>query len=191
MVDQARENECSGRELLKALMSVSITTRRAAERRGIGLPRLGQLPDHGGGPARGRAEELAQRGREVPARQSVQVQQREHFLTCGVLRAHGGRIAEENRIRPPVSGSVRLSLTKRAPRTAPAQRPPRAHTRTHFGTVQDRDVALADDELGDVVEHQRGAVLRELHGSHRWISFSCCFCCRFSWMARTRPAGTS
>ena len=30
----------------------------------------------------------------------------------GVLRAHGGKIAEENRFRSPVSGSVRLSLTR-------------------------------------------------------------------------------
>ena len=42
-------------------------------------------------------------------------------LTCGVLRAHGGRIAEENRIRCPVSGSVRLSFTRGAvTSTAPA-----------------------------------------------------------------------
>ena len=32
----------------------------------------------------------------------------------GVLRAHGGKIAEENRFRSPVSGSVRLSLTRGA-----------------------------------------------------------------------------
>ena len=29
----------------------------------------------------------------------------------GVFRAHGGKIAEENRCRSPVAGSVRLSLT--------------------------------------------------------------------------------
>jgi hypothetical protein len=39
----------------------------------------------------------------------------------GVLRAHGGKIAEENRIRWPVPGSVRLSLTRGAVTcTAPA-----------------------------------------------------------------------
>jgi len=81
------------------------------------------------------------------------------------LRAHGGRIAEENRIRSPVSASVRLSLTRRAAQAAPAQRPPRAHARTHFETLQDRDVALAGGGLGDIVEHQRGAVLGELQGS--------------------------
>jgi hypothetical protein len=42
-------------------------------------------------------------------------------LTWGVLRAHGGRIAEENRIRCPVPGSVRLSFTRGAvTSTAPA-----------------------------------------------------------------------
>ena len=30
----------------------------------------------------------------------------------GVFRAHGGKIAEENRCRWPVTGSVRLSLTR-------------------------------------------------------------------------------
>jgi hypothetical protein len=39
----------------------------------------------------------------------------------GVLRAHGGKIAEENCLRCPVSGSVRLSLTRGAvTSTAPA-----------------------------------------------------------------------
>jgi len=32
----------------------------------------------------------------------------------GVLRAHGGRMAEENRCRSPVSGSIHLSLTRGA-----------------------------------------------------------------------------
>ncbi|GAA2062927.1 hypothetical protein GCM10009839_87700 [Catenulispora yoronensis] len=32
----------------------------------------------------------------------------------GVLRAHGGRIAEENRLRSPVNGSTRLSFTRGA-----------------------------------------------------------------------------
>ena len=42
-------------------------------------------------------------------------------LICGVLRAHGGKIAEENRIRSPVAGSVRLSFTRGAvTSTAPA-----------------------------------------------------------------------
>ena len=42
-------------------------------------------------------------------------------LTCGVLRAHGGRIAELNRFRSPVAGSVRMSFTRGAvTSTAPA-----------------------------------------------------------------------
>jgi hypothetical protein len=41
----------------------------------------------------------------------VQVQQRQHLADLEVLGAHGGRIAEENRIRCPVSGSVRLLFT--------------------------------------------------------------------------------
>src|SRR6185436_18304370 len=40
----------------------------------------------------------------------------------GVLRHHGGRIAEANRARSPVSGSVRRSLTRGATTsTAPAE----------------------------------------------------------------------
>ena len=39
----------------------------------------------------------------------------------GVLRAHGGKIAEENRCRSPVAASVRLSLTRgTVTSTAPA-----------------------------------------------------------------------
>jgi hypothetical protein len=42
-------------------------------------------------------------------------------VTFGVLRAHGGKIAEENRLRSPVTGSVRLSFTRGAvTSTAPA-----------------------------------------------------------------------
>jgi len=42
-------------------------------------------------------------------------------LICGVLRAHDGKIAELNRIRSPVAGSVRLSFTRGAvTSTAPA-----------------------------------------------------------------------
>jgi hypothetical protein len=39
----------------------------------------------------------------------------------GVLRHHGGKIAEENRLRSPVAGPVRLSLTRgTVTSTAPA-----------------------------------------------------------------------
>ena len=42
-------------------------------------------------------------------------------MIFGVLRAHGGKIAEENRSRSPVAGSVRLSLTRgTVTSTAPA-----------------------------------------------------------------------
>ena len=42
-------------------------------------------------------------------------------MIFGVFRAHGGKIAEENRLRSPVTGSVRLSLTRGAvTSTAPA-----------------------------------------------------------------------
>src|SRR6266571_8646445 len=42
-------------------------------------------------------------------------------VTWGVLPAHGGKIAEENRARPPAAGSVRLSFTRGAvTSTAPA-----------------------------------------------------------------------
>jgi hypothetical protein len=51
----------------------------------------------------------------------MQVQQRQHLGDLRVFRAHGGKIAEENRFRSPVSGSVRLSLTRRTvTSTAPA-----------------------------------------------------------------------
>ena len=42
-------------------------------------------------------------------------------VICGDLRAHAGRIADENRCRSPESGSTRLSLTRGAfTATAPA-----------------------------------------------------------------------
>jgi transposase len=53
--------------------------------------------------------------------QAVRVEQGQHLGDLRVLRAHGGRIAEENRLRSPVSGSMRLSLTRDAvTSTAPA-----------------------------------------------------------------------
>jgi hypothetical protein len=42
----------------------------------------------------------------------VQIQQRQHSDTFGDFRAQAGRIAEENRTRSPVTGSIRLSLTR-------------------------------------------------------------------------------
>jgi hypothetical protein len=69
----------------------------------------------------GRAEELTQRRHEVPAGQPVQVEQRQHLADLRGLAAPGGRTAEENRRRSPVSGSTRRSLTRGAiTSTAPA-----------------------------------------------------------------------
>ena len=51
----------------------------------------------------------------------MQVQQRQDLGDLRVLRAHGGKIADENRCRSPVTGSVRLWLTRGAvTSTAPA-----------------------------------------------------------------------
>ncbi len=57
----------------------------------------------------------------VPRYQAVMVPFSLATATCGDLRAHAGRIAEENRLRSPVVSSMRLSLTRgaRTP-TAPA-----------------------------------------------------------------------
>jgi hypothetical protein len=42
-------------------------------------------------------------------------------VTLGVFRHHGGKIADENRIRSPVTGSARLSFTRgTVTATAPA-----------------------------------------------------------------------
>lgn len=49
------------------------------------------------------AEELLQRGREVAGGQSVQVEQRQHFADLRGLAAPRGRIAEEKRLRSPVT----------------------------------------------------------------------------------------
>jgi hypothetical protein len=51
----------------------------------------------------------------------VQAGQGQYLSDLGVLRAHGGKIAEENRFRPPLSGSMRLPLTRgTVTSTAPA-----------------------------------------------------------------------
>ena len=51
----------------------------------------------------------------------MQVEQGQHLGDLRGLAAHGGKIAEANRFRSPVSGSVRLSLTRGAvTSTAPA-----------------------------------------------------------------------
>ncbi len=60
-------------------------------------------------------------GTKSPVERAMQVQQRQHPVIFGVFRAQGGRIAEENRQRCPVSASVRRSLIRGAiTSTAPA-----------------------------------------------------------------------
>jgi len=51
----------------------------------------------------------------------MQVRQRQHLGDLRGLPRHGGKIVEENRFRSPVTGSVRLSLTRgTVTSTAPA-----------------------------------------------------------------------
>ncbi len=54
-----------------------------------------------------RARELSRRRHEVPARQPVQIQKRQHLGDLRVLRAHGGKIAALNRIRSPTTSDRR------------------------------------------------------------------------------------
>ena len=76
--------------------------------------------------------------------------------TRGDLRAHAGRIAEANRFRSPVAGSVRLSLTRGA-RTRTGRR--RDHLAFVVMTVADHQpVTILIDLLGmgvDVGRHLR------------------------------------
>lgn len=66
------------------------------------------------GHSRPAARELFQRGHDVPGRQSVRVEQRQHSETLGDLRHHGGRIFEENRLRSPVTSSMRRPFSRGA-----------------------------------------------------------------------------
>jgi len=85
-----------------------------AERLVVGLP-AGQQPTNGGGRQPGcRAEECLQGRDEVAGGQPVQVQQRQHLSHLGLLRHHGGKITDRNRIRSPVAGSTRRSSTRGA-----------------------------------------------------------------------------
>ena len=71
-------------------------------------------------------------------------------MIFGVFRAHGGKIAEENRCRSPVAGSKRLSLTR--------------------GTVTSTAPALVSTSLRPVravAHHQAAAVLAPLRGMRR------------------------
>jgi hypothetical protein len=76
----------------------------------------------------------------------------ERVLGPQVLRHHGGRIAEENRRRSPVSGSMRRSLTRGAvTSTAPALVSTSRGWWQPLRTTQPPAVLVAlSDELGDV-----------------------------------------
>jgi hypothetical protein len=83
-----------------------------AERVLLGLPGLGQLGHHRRRQPLGRAEELTERGHEVPGRQTVQVQQRQHL---GDLRGLARPRRQDRRGEPLTLarvGSMRLSLTR-------------------------------------------------------------------------------
>jgi hypothetical protein len=68
-----------------------------------------------------RAEERPSAGTKSPEDSPCSYSSGSTSLICGLLRAHGGKIAELNRIRLPVSGSARLSFTRGAvTSTAPA-----------------------------------------------------------------------
>jgi hypothetical protein len=84
------------------------------ERALLGLPLPGQPSDDRGGQPGGRAEELAEGGHEVPARQTVQVQQRQHLGDARGLP----RPRRQDRRGEPLAltglGAIRLSLTRGA-----------------------------------------------------------------------------
>lgn len=87
----------------------------------LALPGLGQPGDHRCGQSRVRAEELPRAGPKSLVDSPCRYSNGNTSVTFGVLRAHVGRIAEENRHRCPVSGSTRLSVTRGAmSSTAPA-----------------------------------------------------------------------
>lgn len=84
------------------------------ERGVVGLPLLGQPRDRCRRQPGRTAKELLQRGHEVAGGQAVQIEQRQHLADLRALAAPGGRIAEENRLRSPVSSSTRLPFTRGA-----------------------------------------------------------------------------
>ena len=87
----------------------------------LGLPGLGELGDRRRRQALRAAEGLPERGHAIPLDSPCRYSSGSTSPIFGVLRAHGGRIAEQNRCRSPVSESMRLSLTRGAcTATAPA-----------------------------------------------------------------------
>src|SRR6266567_2003291 len=84
------------------------------ERGGLGVPRRGELGDHRGGQAAGEPRNWPSAGTKSPQDRPCRYSSGSTSVTFGVLRAQAGRIAEENRARCPVTGSVRLSFTRGA-----------------------------------------------------------------------------
>ncbi len=83
---------------------VAVLQRPRAERLRVVLPLLGEPGDRGRRQARGRAQELFQRRHEVPRRQAVQVQQRQHLRDLRGL-ARPGR--QDRRREPlPLAGDL-------------------------------------------------------------------------------------
>ncbi len=78
----------------------------------VGLSLDGEAGDGGRRETGRAAPELLECGHEVAGGQTVQVEQGSTSLIFGDLRHHGGRIAEENRLRSPVLSSMRRSFTR-------------------------------------------------------------------------------
>ena len=118
----------------------------------LGLPGLGQPGDHRRGQPGARAEELSERGREVPAGQSVQVQQRQHL---GHLRGLAAPRRQDRRAEPGPLAGVGVGAAVVDPRRDHLDRPGAGeHLAWLVGAVAHDQppavlVALAG-ELGDV-----------------------------------------
>jgi hypothetical protein len=116
----------------------------------LGLPLLGQLRDHRRRQAFRRAEKLAQGGHEVPARQAVQVQQRQHL---GDLRGLARPRRQDRRGEPLALASVRIDALVVDPRHGHLHR---ARAGQHLARLV---IAVA--------HHQPTALLVELAGQRR------------------------
>jgi hypothetical protein len=88
----------------------------------LGLPGLGQLRDHRSGQPRRAAEELAEGGHEVPGREAVQVEQREHF---GDLRGLAAPRRQDRRGEPGPLPGVGVGAAVVDPRRGHLDRPGR------------------------------------------------------------------
>jgi hypothetical protein len=92
------------------------------ERALLGLPGLGQLRDHRRRQPGRAAEELAQRGHEVPGREAVQVEQRQHF---GDLRCLTAPCWQDRRGEPGSFAGVGIDATVVDPGRGHLHRPGR------------------------------------------------------------------